>query len=75
MKLRDIDGLRRNNQLKEGKDSMITMLSLLFNVIKKFETNGKVNRKNDSDKVDVLKTMISDMMKDSKQKQIIRGEG
>jgi len=79
MKVKDVTNkvgeLRRNNQLTESKDSLRDMLSLMFNVIQKFETNGKVNRKNDSDKIDVLKTMISDMMKDSEQKQIIRGEG
>ena len=79
MKVKDVNNkvgeLRRNNQLTEGRDSLRDMLSLMFNVIQKFETDGKVNRKNDSDKIDVLKTMISDMMKDSEQKQIIRGNG
>ncbi len=79
MKVKDVtnkvDGLRRNNQLKESKDSLRDMLSLMFNIIQKFETNGKVSRKNDSDKIDILKTMIADMMKDSEQKQIIRGDG
>ena len=79
MKVKDVNNkvgeLRRNNQLTERKDSLRDMLSLMFNVIQKFETDGKVNRKNDSDKIDVLKTMISDMMKDSEQKQIIRGDG
>ena len=72
---KEVDNLRRNNQLKEGKDSLRDMLSLMFNVIQRFETDGKVSRKNDADKVDVLKNMISDMMKDSEQKQIIRGDG
>jgi len=72
---KEVDNLRRNNQLKEGKDSLRDMLSLMFNVIQRFETDGKVSRKNDADKVDVLKNMISDMIKDSEQKQIIRGEG
>ncbi len=79
MKVKDVtnkvNGLRRNNQLKEGKDSLRDVLSLMFNIIQKFETNGKVSRKNDRDKIDILKTMIADMMKDSEQKQIIRGDG
>ncbi len=79
MKVKDVtnkvDGLRRNNQLKENNGSLRDMLSLMFNIIQKFETNGKVSRKNDTDKIDILKTMIADMMKDSEQKQIIRGDG
>jgi len=47
----------------------------MFNVIQRFETDRKVSRKNDAEKIDVLKNMISDMMKDSEQKQIIRGDG
>ncbi len=72
---KEVNNLRRKNQLKESKDSLRDMLSLMFNVIQKFETDGKVGGKIDADKIDVLKTMISDMMRDSEQKQIIRGDG
>jgi hypothetical protein len=79
MRFRDIfnevSEVRRKNQLKESKHSLIDMLSLMFNVIQKFATDGKVSRKNDAEKIDVLKNMISDMMNDSDQKKIIRGDG
>jgi len=50
--------------IKENKDTLRDVLSLMFNVIQRFETDGNDNKKNDIDKIDVLKNMISDMMKD-----------
>ena len=43
-------------------------------IIKKFE-NSSINMKSDREKIDILKSVISDMVKDEDQKKIIRGEG
>jgi len=79
MKVKDLNTkvgrLRRKNQLNESNDSLRDMLSMIFDVIEKFESNRKVGKKDDREKIDVLKNIITDMMKDSEQKHIIRGKG
>ena len=59
---------------KKSSDPMRNMLSTLFDVIERCERGGLRGRDN-KDKVDVLKTIISDMVKDKEQKQIIKGDG
>ena len=49
------------------------MLSQLYGVIQKFETDQNIAKKGEGEKITVLKSMIADMLKDSDQKRLIRG--
>jgi hypothetical protein len=71
MNVKDIN--KEVQQLREREDSLNNMLSTLFNVIERFENNGRTHYKDDKDKVDVLKNIIKNMVKDAQQKEIIKG--
>lgn len=65
-----------NNPLSKGnKKKLRDTLSQMFDVIEKFEKNGKIDGKSDKDKIDVLKNVISDMVKQSDREKIIKGDG
>ena len=51
------------------------MLLIISNEIQRFEKNGQVDSKLDKDKIDILKNIVSDMIKNEDQKQIIMGKG
>ncbi|WP_319577446.1 hypothetical protein [uncultured Desulfobacter sp.] len=71
---KDVGKVGRKKQLmREGKESIRDMLSSLFNVIEKFEADDMISGKSDREKIEVLKNIISDMMKDFEQKNIIGG--
>lgn len=60
---------------KGNKKKLRDTLSQMFDVIEKFEKNGKIDGKSDKDKIDVLKNVISDMVKQSDREKIIKGDG
>lgn len=73
-----------NNSVKEvskkytSKKQPVTlkeMLLIISNEIQRFEKNGQVDSKIDKDKIDILKNIVSDMIKNEDQKQIIMGKG
>jgi hypothetical protein len=71
----DIKGLLNSkDSSKKNKYKLKNVLSNIFNTIERFENNSEFY-KNDRDKLDVLKNVISDMAKDDDQKRIIRGDG
>lgn len=69
----EVGKVKRKNQLKESKGSFNGVLSAMFNAIENFEKNGEADSKHNRDRIDVLKNLISNMMKDEAQKQIIKG--
>lgn len=58
---------------KGSKGSLKDLLSAMSNIIEKFEKDGGSDSKDDKDKIMVLKNIISDMIEDTAQKNIIRG--
>jgi vesicle coat complex subunit len=72
MKVKD---LIKNKQpfLKENKNTIRDVFSMMFDVIERFENNNKIKSKNEREKIDILKNIISDMLKDENQKEVIKG--
>ncbi|PHO09085.1 hypothetical protein CPG37_10835 [Malaciobacter canalis] len=72
--INEVDEIK--NPLSKGnKKKLRDTLSQMFDVIEKFEKNGKIDGKSDKDKIDVLKNVISDMVKQSDREKIIKGDG
>lgn len=69
----DVQGLINSKQ-PSNKYKLKNVLSNIFNTIERFENNGEFY-KNDRDKIDVLKNVISDMVKTEDQNSIIKGDG
>jgi len=61
--------------LKENKYKLRNVLTTIFSIVEKFEQSGEGESKNTKEKIEVLKNVISDMVKDEDQKNIIRGNG
>lgn len=70
MKLRE---LNKEAAIETKSKSVRDVLSPLYGVIQKFETNQNIAKKGEGEKITVLKSMIADMLKDSDQKRLIRG--
>ena len=70
MKLRE---LNKEAAIETKSKSVRDVLSQLYGVIQKFETNQNIAKKGEGEKIAVLKSMIADMLKDSDQKALIRG--
>ena len=70
MKLRE---LNKEAAIETKSKSVRDVLSLLYGVIQKFETDQNIAKKGEGEKIAVLKSMIADMLKDSDQKRLIRG--
>lgn len=50
------------------------MLSTLLNVIGQYENNRNLISKNTKERVDILKKIVSDMMRGDYQKRVIMGD-
>lgn len=59
----------------KNKKKLRDTLSQMFDVIENFEKNGKIESNSDKDKIEVLRNIISDMVKQSDREKIIRGDG
>lgn len=59
---------------KKQPNKLKDMLLIISNEIQRFEKNGQVDSKIDKDKIDILKNIVSDMIKNEDQKQIIMGK-
>ena len=70
MKLRE---LNKEAAIETKSKSVRDVLSQLYGVIQKFETDQNIEKKGEGEKITVLKSMIADMLKDSDQKRLIRG--
>ena len=49
------------------------MLSKLLNVIEDFEKNGKIDFKGHRERIDILKSFITDFIRDEENKRTISG--
>jgi hypothetical protein len=74
MKIRDITESISNLRKPNSNDTLRDILTIILNTIEKFEKDGNAESKNDRDKIDILKNLINDMIKDEDQRSIIKGE-
>lgn len=72
---REIKDVNKKSTSKKQPQKLKDVLSIISNSIQKFEKSGQLNSKIDKDKMDILKNVVSDMIKDEDQKQIIMGKG
>ncbi len=70
MKLRE---LNKEAAIETKSKTVRDVLSMMYDVIKQFETNQNIAKKGEGEKITLLKSMIADMLKDSDQKRLIRG--
>lgn len=70
MKLRE---LNTEAAIETKSQSVRDVLSQMYGVIQRFETDQSIAMKGEGEKLTVLKSMIVDMLKDSDQKRLIRG--
>ena len=74
MKIRDITESISNLRKPNSNDTLRDILTIMNNTIQRFENSGNTDSKNDRDKIDILKNLITDMIKDYDQKRTIKGE-
>ena len=70
MKLRE---LNKEAAVETKSKSVKDVLSMMYNVIQKAEKSVGFGQKDEAEKINILKAMIADMLKDSDQKALIRG--
>lgn len=70
MKLRE---LNKEAAIERKSKSVRDVLSMMYNVIQKAEKSVGFGQKDEAEKINILKAMIADMLKDSDQKRLIRG--
>lgn len=70
MKLRE---LNKEAEIETKSKSVRDVLSQMYDVIQKAEKSVGFGQKDEAEKIRTLKGMIADMLKDSEQKAIIRG--
>ena len=70
MKLRE---LNKEAEIETKSKSVRDVLSMMYDVIKKAEKSVGFSQKDEAEKINILKAMIADMLKDSDQKALIRG--
>lgn len=70
MKLRE---LNKEAAVETKSNSVRDVLSMMYNVIQKAEKSVGFGQKDEAEKINILKAMIADMLKDSDQKALIRG--
>ena len=74
MKIRDLTESDDKHRKPNSNDTLRDILTIMINTIQRFENSGNTDSKNDRDKIDILKNLITDMIKDEDQKRIIKGE-
>ena len=70
MKLRE---LNKEAAVETKSKSVRDVLSMIYNVIQKAEKSVGFGQKDEAEKIHILKAMIADMLRDSEQKALIRG--
>jgi hypothetical protein len=74
MKIRDITESSEKHRKPKYNDTLRDNLTIMLNTIERFENSGNAESKNDRDKIDILKNLINDMIKDEDQRRIIKGD-
>ena len=65
--------IQNKSASKKQPNPLEDMLSTMLGVIQRFEKNGNGTYKNTRDRIDILKNIITDMMKFENQNRIIMG--
>jgi hypothetical protein len=73
MKIRDLTESGDKHPKLQNKNALRCILSVMLNTIKKLEINGNAESKNDREKIEIIKDLLSNMIKDYDQKQTIKG--
>jgi ribosome recycling factor len=60
---------------KDQKQKLRNVLSSMFDTIERFEKNGKIESKDDKEKVEMLRDTISSMIKSKERESVIKGDG
>ena len=60
---------------KEKRDRLRNVLSSMFGTIQRFEKSGKLELRDDKEKIEMLKDTIHSMIKEEDRKKVIRGDG
>ena len=74
MKIRDITESSEKNRNPKNNDTLRDSLSIMLNTIEKFEKSRSGIIKNDRDKIEVIKNLLTDMIEDEDQRRVIKGE-
>ena len=78
MRIRDLlneSDVRNQSLSKEKRDRLRNVLSSMFGTIQRFERNGKLELRDDKEKIEMLKDTIHSMIKEEDRKKVIRGDG
>jgi hypothetical protein len=65
--------LNKEAAIETKSKSVRDVLSMMYNVIQNAEKSVGFGQKDEAQKLHILKAMIADMLKDSEQKALIRG--
>ena len=77
MKIDSLTNALKNTPKKSTSkqpDQLKDMLSTILNIVENFEKHGKFSCKAHRERMDILKSFITDFIKDEEQKRIIMGE-
>lgn len=73
--LNEVEDVKNSKPLsKENKDKLRNVLSSVFDVIERFEKGENIDGKSDKEKIDLLKSIVSDMVKQKDREDIIKGK-
>ena len=78
MRIRDlnetVEKVQNPSELsKQNKKKLTDVLSSMFDTIQRVEKDGDIHLKSDKEKIDLLKNVISDMVKQTEREKIIKG--
>ena len=78
MRIRDlnetVEKVQNPSELsKQNKKKLTDVLSSMFDTIQRVEKDGDIHLKSDKEKIDLLKNLISDMVKQIEREKIIKG--
>lgn len=71
----EVENIKNPKKLsQQNKKKLRDVLSGMFDTIERVEKDGDIHLKSDTEKIDLLKNIIANMVKDEEQKSIIKGE-
>jgi hypothetical protein len=59
----------------DEKDKLRNVLSSMYDTIQRFEKNGKINSKDDMEKIQMLRDTIQSMIQSKDREKVIKGDG
>ena len=73
MKIDSLNKINKKSTLQRQPVQLKDMLSTILNAVENFEQNGKINFKGHKERMEILKSFITEFIKDDEQKRIISG--